>query len=428
MKIIRIEMTNYKKVKALDVRLDGDNLVVAGPPDSGKTTAVSALWDAITPIGEPLTHGERKGSLRVTLGEPGKEYRIFVERKFTPKTNTISIVNQDGKKLTKGTVVDLLNKISYEPLKILDLKGNELTKYLLSCVTLPEGVSLAELDKQRAEKEEIRLEKRRELDIIKKRLPEKPAKVERIDTAGLEQELAGVSGYNVTITNKANECETKVRSLSAANEHIAVCESEIDRLERALVETKEGLKRSEEHKQTLEKEIAEIKNELESTPLKDPSEIQQRLNTARTQNVMADDYDRWLKEEAELTEAEKAFEQADDDVKAVDQWKKDALENAKFPAEGFEVKDGTVYYFGFPFENCGTEKQIRGAASLVAAKMEGEIKVVRIDRAESMGKVARNALLGTCKELGVQVCMSRVTEESIDENEIQIIDGVYEEE
>lgn len=424
MKILGIEMSNYKKIKALNLDLEGKSFCVAGEPDTGKTTVISALWDLITPIADPLMHGEKKGNIRVEIGEPGEEYRIFAERKFTEKTNSISITTDKGRKLTAGTIKDLVNKITYEPLKLLEMKGKDLTRYLLSCAKLPDGFSIARLDSKRETLAEERLEAFRTYDILKKRLGDEPEKTEAIYIEPIKKELSGISEYN----SKRERAIIKLESL-ADNQH------DIDA---------KGFQMSEEierHKKEIERlkfelegnrgQLIDIKTQIEvgnkfvkDNPEKDANELNKKLDVAIESNQKAAKREAWDNDFKTTEGAERAYKTLDTKIKKIDIEKKTGLDNAEFPLEGLSVSDGKAYYKGHLLENCGTEKQIYVSTALIASRADG-IKAMRIDRAESMGKKVRALVIKTAEKFGVQVCMSRVAEESIDENEITIVDGEY---
>ena len=68
MKIISIAINNTRKIKAFFLRLDGNNMHIAGPTGTGKTTATNVLFEAFSKKADSLTHGEKKGSLVIRLG------------------------------------------------------------------------------------------------------------------------------------------------------------------------------------------------------------------------------------------------------------------------------------------------------------------------------------------------------------------------
>lgn len=424
MKIIRVEITNYKKIKVFDVILNGKNLVVAGSPNEGKTTAVSALWEVTKSVADAIMHGEKKGVIRVTLGEPEDQYRIFAERVYTPSGNTINITNNDGRKLSAGTVKDLLNKISSDPLALLDKKGNELTKFLLGVAELPEGFDIAKLDSERAELETKRLDANRLRDVLKKQAGDAPEKVEETDTQPIIDELKTVSDHNAKIEVAKEKYKTIKQEETNNNAAIDEWLIEIDQY-KTLIETLEHLVDNGRAKsKEIDEKIIIADNWLIENEEKSSEEIKTKLDSANENNKKVAVFEQWVKKNNERTCAELEYKQLDKKVKEIDQKKKDGLANAKFPVEGLNISDNKVYYNDCLLENCGTEIQIKVSAALVASQTSG-IKVMRIDRAESMGQKERNWLLETCKELGVQVCMSRVAEEKIYDNEIQIVDGEY---
>lgn len=416
MKILKIEMSNYKKIKALEIEPNGESFVVAGEPDAGKTTVISALWDLLQPISEPLKHGEKSGKIRITLGKDNSEYRIFAERKFTEKTNTISILSSKGEKITKAIIVDLLNKITYEPLKILDMKGKELTDYLLDVAIMPEGFDLHEIEQKRIILESERLDAHRDKDILKKRLGDEPEKVtEIINTEDIHKKLEGIVEHNSEIEKAEIGVNNLIEERSIKTKRTEEIQAQIDALNIELSNTHDDIIK-------IGTRIAKGEAWLEENEKRDYTKIKAELDAAEENNKKVEAYDKWLSEQTLYTTAKEKHAEIDTYIKQLDQDKKDGLSKAKFPVDGLTIEDGKVFYQDCLLENCGTEKQIYVSTALVASNIKG-IKAMRIDRAESMGKAARQMVIDTAKKFGVQVCMSRVAEESIGDNEIHIIDG-----
>jgi ABC-type uncharacterized transport system ATPase subunit len=83
-KIFSLEATNYRKLAAFHLILDGRNLKVAGTTGQGKTTAVSLLWEILETVGDPINNAGKepgaKALVRVVFGTP--ERRYIAERKY----------------------------------------------------------------------------------------------------------------------------------------------------------------------------------------------------------------------------------------------------------------------------------------------------------------------------------------------------------
>lgn len=417
-KIIKVDIENYRKIRAFNCKLDGGNLLVAGQPDEGKTTAVSALWDLLESVQDPLRHGAKNGHITITLGYPGEEYQIIAERKFTPKTNTITISDNDGKKVERKTIVELLDKVSRDPLKVMELKGLELTRFLLSCCPLPGGFDIEMLDEDRCHRETQRLEARREYDFISKRVGViAPEKTDRVDIRELDQKLAALR----VLKGKRIEVDTE---LSGINKGLEVGKQKIESLVRELDSVRAAVNEECDLKAECLLDQGNVEAKIEDFGW-DENELVTQLENASFINRKADEYESWLEGQGQVKEKKAELDDAEAKVRDIDKTKKEALEAAEYPIDGLSIEDGKVMFKGSLLEACGTEVQMQVSAALVASRIKG-IKAMRIDRAESMGAGGRARLLKICKDLGVQVCMSRVTDGETAKGEIQIREGVYE--
>jgi len=145
-KILKIEIENYKKIKIFEVELGGKNLALSGDTGAGKTTAISALWDIIRNVGDPLRHGEQKGRIKITLGDTKK--KVFCEKKFTPKTQATIIITSEGEKISVKDFRDWFSQLGTNPHKFLELPTKEQTEILLNSVELPDNINLEELNQE----------------------------------------------------------------------------------------------------------------------------------------------------------------------------------------------------------------------------------------------------------------------------------------
>src|SRR5690554_340155 len=165
MKILSIEISNFKKIEALLLELDGNSLRVAGTTGQGKTTAISTLWDILETVGDPITHSKKgpgvKSQLRLVLGDAQK--KIIAERTYTAGGSTsISIRSEDGKeKISAKEFKSWVSSLAMNPHKIMDMGPKEQTETLLRAARIPDGVDLEALDRDRAVAHEKREEARR---------------------------------------------------------------------------------------------------------------------------------------------------------------------------------------------------------------------------------------------------------------------------
>lgn len=418
MKILKIEMENYKKVRVFECELNGDNMIVVGKPDEGKTTAISALWDVIESKQDALRHGAKSGFIRITLGDPDKPYQVIAERKITKKTNSIIIRDAEGKKLDRKSFTDLVYSISADPLKVVDLKGAKLTEFLLACVKMPDGYDIESLDKISLELEQKRLDAFRAIKICERKLGEKPEHAEKVDALKVHEDI-------VTINTLRDHRDKIKHEQQRSHEIVERLNARIDELKNEIIQCESEINVHSEKIAELDMSNENIEAKLQDAGNDLYDEMKRKYENAIAINEKAMVYAQWLEREHELNCAINEHKKIDDKIKKVNKDKKTAMENARYPVDGLVIDDGKVYFEGSLLENCGTEKQIYVSTALVASQING-IKAMRVDRAESMGKEGREALLKVCSDLGIQVCMSIVKDSEPEQNEIKIVQGVYE--
>jgi hypothetical protein len=157
--------------------------------------------------------------------------------------------------------------------------------------------------------------------------------------------------------------------------------------------------------------------------------IDEQISSAEETNRKAAVYAAYqdgVKKYEELIDAHK---EADRKVKELFAKRKAALDSAKWPIEGLTISDGDVYYNGILFDNLGESEQMLVTAAIALGDIEKhDIKIVRMDGVESMSKKDYETLRTLFNERGVQVLSTRVSRGGIEQNEIEIVDGIYTEE
>ena len=123
MKVINISCEDHGAIKAVEMELNGKNLVVSGKTGAGKTTAISILWDMIIKKVN-IKDGSKKEILEAYLeNENGETLRC--KRVTTSKTSKLVVVDENGEVLPSATVKKMLSTISANPLSLFEKTGNE---------------------------------------------------------------------------------------------------------------------------------------------------------------------------------------------------------------------------------------------------------------------------------------------------------------
>lgn len=416
MKILSIEISNFKKIEALLLELDGNSLRVAGTTGQGKTTAISTLWDILETVGDPITHSKKgpgvKSQLRLVLGDAQK--KIIAERTYTSGGSTsISIRSEDGKeKISAKEFKSWVSSLAMNPHKIMDMGPKEQTETLLRAARIPDGVDLEVLDRDRTAAHEKREEARKEVARLKSSIgikPRKVAPVEIQETLARLQELQGDQAQS-----QAQEARL-VSQVETLDQDIRILE---ERLQAANVKRAQAVT-----------ELTELRAWVaENVHPEEIAELQEKLSRAQEINEEARKYTEWVRENAKLEKAQADFSAHDALVKEKDRQKREALEAIQWPVPGCSIEGGIIHFRGVPLSQCGNSEQLLVCGALAAEQIgQAVVRVVRLDGVESMSAEDFAQLETLFKERGIQVLSSRVSRGDLEDGEILIHEGTVRE-
>lgn len=415
MKILSIDVTNFKKVEVLHLELDGKNLKVAGTTGQGKTTAISTLWDILETVGDPIRHeSDRPGvkaSVRLVIGD--RSERFVAERTYTKGTTKVSIKSEDGKTtISAKEFRSWVSSLAMNPHQILTLKPQDQTAALLKAAKVPEGVDLEKLDSTKAEAHEKREEARKEVTRLGAEVGIRPRQVERVDLRATLDRLQELKGDQTTATASR---DGRARELAQVDQEILDMEARLEAMRARRVQVAAML-------QELEDWIRDNVDPEEITRLEND------LARAEEINQEAQIWEDWSRSNARLEQARATFAAQDAAVKACEEAKRKAVEGIVWPLAGLSVEDGEIRFHGVPLTQCGNSEQLLVCGALAAHQIaQSRIRVVRLDGVESMSAEDFSALEQIFQEHDVQVLSSRVTRGDLEDGELLIHEGSVQE-
>jgi hypothetical protein len=405
MRVINLKCSNRGAIEALEMPLNGKSVVVSGKTGTGKTTAISLLWDLI--VKNPkIKKGKNKEEIEAYL-EDEKGYRLICKRVNTENNSKITIIDEQGEKVSADYAKTLLSEISSNPLSLFEKTGKERFDFLLKCST----VDISEYQRLKQDRiiiAEERLSQKRLVDTLEKRKGSAPLeKIEEVDVSIIQKELQGAYSHNQQI-------EKSKITKSLKEERNSQIQTEIERLQKELEENLIFIARADEW--------------LEDNQEINTNELEEKLSNASTINEKASQYKDWQEREKEYTKENKIWCNLDDSVKSIDKEIKKLIDSMEFPIHGLSVEDEVIYYNGVDYDSLGTSDQILISASLTAQSIinsKKQIHAIRIDRGESMDKDTQQKVIDVCSEIGVQVFISVVDRSNNDDGfQIDIIEGV----
>lgn len=449
MKIISINIENQKKIRVFIAKLDGKNLIVSGETGTGKTTAISPLWNILEKGADQVTHGEKKGCISVTLSDGSKT--LICSRSYTKSASTINIVDSNGEKLTTKDVDAMLSDLAVNPHKIAEMKPKERVNTLLKSAGIQK--ELDSLDGMMAQAEEDRLFHHRAKDS--KNPGDEPEKAEKVNASDIIAKIEEATAFNKEIENANEKYQQHKRTKEACEEGIPENNQNIQNANDEIKELKEKLKKAIEELNRACKENTEklaidisgyekaiitnkesiesdqkimdgIKEKYDGVELKDVDGLKEELAGVEKANEGANAFKEWERRNTEYLEACDKHKEADESVKELQGKKKDLLDDVKFPLEGLTIEEGKLYYNECLFENLGTSEQML-VCSALAKEQVGEIRVIRMDGIESMSKGDFEKLKKLFNDADIQILASRVSRGDKEPDEVTIEEGMYQE-
>lgn len=410
MKVIGLRAENIKRLSLVNLDLQGDNLIVSGPPGQGKTTLVELVWAALEKrsLGpRPVQNGAEKGFIEVRLGEPGGKERIITVRREYDQAggDKLKVSASDKSKAGITDVTRLMQSISFDPLEFYSRKGMDQVDMLLRLL----GIDLGDIDTRRKALYEERTVAGRIARSHRDSLPTEPRRVERVSVAELAAQLNAANEYN--------------REVAARHELLAKVTQERDGKRAEIVSLLARVDLLDKEVQKLEERIAKGAEVVAAAVPKDTAPIQTAIAQAEETNRAAEEHARWVDAGQKAALYDERYTELDARVKAIDDEKEAMLAGAKWPVPGLSVDGDVVLWNGTPLIQTGEGKKLE-VSFAIAAAMCPELRICRIDGAESLGAGGRAEILRIAKERDMQVFMARVNDGDPQDGEITIEEGV----
>jgi len=428
MNILELEIVNNRKIKCFIKKLAGDNLEISGDTGQGKTTAISALWDILEKRADALTHGQKKGTIRIKLGD--SERFIVATREITPKTSTINIMDSDGKGVSIADFKQMISDLSINPHQICQMKPKQRTETLLKAANLGD-FDLIQADADIAKAEADRLNAYRTAESLK--VGPEPEKVKPVSVSALvatKDEMEAVNAGNQKLRDQLDRLKTEKATIEQTQKQIQTqlktIEEEKKRLAIREKTLNDSLSETTKQATEIDQRIAKGADIVEKTKDLDTAAIRAEIANAESVNKRAAQHEAWKANNEKYEAAVGKHREADEQVKVLAAKRKEALDNAKWPLEGLEIIDGDILYNGCLFDNLGESETMLVCAALAISDIKAhKIKVVRMDRVESMSKADYEKLRELFNGEGIQVLSTRVSRGDVEPNEIVIVDGEY---
>ena len=129
------------------------------------------------------------------------------------------------------------------------------------------------------------------------------------------------------------------------------------------------------------------------------------------------EYDRMKKLEKDVSTLREKAEALTDKIELARELPAEILASAEIPIDGLTVENGIPLINGLPISNLSDGELLELCVDVTVSK-PGQLEIVLVDGAERLDSAARERLYSKCKEKGLQLIATRVS----DSDELEVIE------
>ena len=158
----------------------------------------------------------------------------------------------------------------------------------------------------------------------------------------------------------------------------------------------------------LEKDMGVAEDYAGREPV-DTTALAQELDTAETMRKHLNEYQRMVAMQGELEDLTEQSAELTRKIELARELPAKILETAKIPVEGLTVENGVPLIHGLPISNLSDGELLELCVDISVSK-PGQLQIILVDGAERLDKESRERLYAKCKEKGLQLIATRVTD------------------
>lgn len=362
MKIVELKAENIKKLKAIEVRPQGNTIVISGKNGAGKSSALDAIWFALTgkdsmkQTSKPVREGAQGAKVEIDIGD------YVVTRRWTSNANSyLYVENKEGKEQNSPqTLLDsFIGDLSFDPLQFSRLDAKAQKKTLLKLLNIEEKLNEMDTEYQDIYNERTHIGKNFRAAKAQFEGMERPPimeEVEETDISKLTQRLEEAIENNQAIEEMKRDIEENTERLGQIEEQIKKLESEREQVKFILKSSTRTLSEA--------KKI-------------DTQGIQQKIAQAQTYRQVQEEANIYYSKKKEVEQLEKEVNAKTSELEKINQAKNEIIATSKMPIEGLGVEGDEVTYKGLPFAQLSAAEQLRVSLSIAMAA-NPKLKVIRI--------------------------------------------------
>jgi hypothetical protein len=405
MKIIQLSSSNFKRIKAVEVKVNDDQnlIIISGENGQGKSSLIDSIYAALSGGKDlpekPIHDGEESAEINVELAgisSKGDPLHFKVKRTFTDKASYLTVTTIDGHKFTNPQefLDTIVGRLSFDPLAFIRMPAKAQVSTLCEAI----GLDLSQEDEWIKESTANRLLLGRE---IKQMATHTPAEIEEAKkTIEETKELPSSNDLSVALANATVEHQ----KYTDAMKRKTIVEQEIQKLTEEL----EGLNALKKP----ESDIAALTDQLKSL-----DEKNNRHHAAVT----------LIAESEKYAEKKKAYDALTNQIDDCNQRKSDAIAKVVMPIPGLSWNEDSILYGGIPFSQVSDSEKLSISVA-IAIKLNPNLRIILVKDGGLLDKKSLKAMEDMATKENMQIWLEKVDDSGklgivIEEGEVKSINS-----
>jgi len=398
-KIIRLEIENFKKLKAIEIHVDGSGaIIISGPNEAGKTSVLDAIAVAVAgkkfakDLVKPIRDGKEKASVTVETDDG-----LIITRKWSKNDSpgTLTLTDKNGGKYSSPQefLNNMIGDLSFDPLGFANSKPVDQRKSLLGLVNL--GIDLDHLESEKTRMFDLRTSVNRDAKAKKNQLDGMEIPKDDIPEEKSVKELTDKYQKAIELTSSQKD---HMRSKEIYEQRISEKRIDLKKLEDSIKETESLLEKvNAEIKEHEAVDIDAIKSEI--------ANVEKTNEQIRIQKSNAETYEKTRKEKEEYEDQSRILTENLDEI---EQTKQKALSAARFPIKGLGFDESGITFKGIPFQQCSLSERLKVSIA-IAMKMNPKFQVLRVTDASLLDPANMKIIDVMAKKMDFQVWLEVVS-------------------
>lgn len=403
LRVLALNVENYKRLTAVEIRPDGDVVLIGGRNAQGKTSVLDAIYAvlkggaAARETVQPIRDGQDTAVARLDIGDDRGNVAYVATRRWTKDdAGTLTVESSDHARFSSPQKLldGMLGSITLDPLAFTRMDAKKQLATLIDALGDSLGFDPIQLDAERKGIYDRRTEVGRKVTDLEGQLkgypePDPSLPAEEVSAAALVAQVD-----EMTRQNRAIDASIEVARQARADRERA--QDALDAAQRALDVMTEN-------------ERVRIAAARAAGERKDPQAILDQLGEIDIVNARI----RQQRDRAAVAEelSDRKQEQAQHTLRLeeIDRQKAAGIAAAKLPVPGLGFNSDGVTLNGIPFSQASTSEQVRVSTALAMAG-DPAIRVMRIDGGEALDSESLAIVEQLAAAKQYQVWISRVDE------------------